>query len=272
MTVPDFIHSYFRFYLDFENHQSGSISNKSPVRTNRVRVSLESICRLTHRATEKTTIYALSAPCRTEQVGAGHNELWTQPNAECIFLCSDDGQVAVHKCWHKKDPGVMLYPSSLGPQPERQFFSPGENFQETTLDLQMINAKPLRDFDQAADAIIGTQPIISRIEYSDGDFDICIDQPVKTINLAERDRVHQTDTGPIILPDLSPQRLKQANLGIEVFDLAYSAWHEPDWAEFMIRAPLKLSEKITVNHFTETRHVSPTRNMLAMVDWNSTES
>jgi len=266
MIVPDFIHSYFRFYLDFEQSQPGSISNKPPVRTNRVRVTLESICRLTHRPTEKTTTYALSAPCRTEQVGAGRSELWTQPNAECIFLCSDDGQAGIHKCWHKNDPGVMLYPPSLGPQPERQSFAAGENFQEVGLDLQMIEAKTLSGFDQVADAILGTQPIISRLEYSDGEFDVSIDQPVKTINLAERDQLFQTDTGPIILPDLSSQRLAQAEQEIDVFDLAYSAWSEPDWADFIIRSPLRLDEGISVNHFTETRHISPTRNMLLLLD------
>lgn len=266
MNAPDFTHSYFRFFLDFENSQAASISNKPPVRTNRVRVTLESICRLTHRPSDRTTTYALSAPCRTEQVGAGRNELWTQPNAECIFLCSDDGQTGIHKCWHKKDPGVMLYPPSLGPQPERQSFSAGINFQEASLDLLMIDATPLSGFEQVADAILGTQMIISRIEYSDGDFDVCIDQPVKTINLAERDQLHQTDTGPIILPDLSMQRLEQADLEIDVFDLAYSAWHAPDWAEFVVRTPLKLTEGISVNHFMETRHVSSTRNTLLLVD------
>ena len=130
----------------------------------------------------------------------------------------------------------------------------------------MIEAKNLSGFDQVADAILGTQPIISHLEYSDGEFDVSIDQPVKTINLAERDQLFQTDTGPIILPDLSAQRLAQAEQEIDVFDLAYSAWSEPDWADFIIRSPLKLDEEISVNHFTETRHISPTRNMLLLLD------
>jgi len=265
MRIPDFSQSYFRFFLDFAQAQPTSISNKPPVQSNRVRVSLESICHLGNRSTGKTTTYALSAPCRTERVGAGRNELWIQPNAECIFLCSDDGQSGIHKCWHKKDPGVMLYPPSLGQQPERQTFAAGENFQEVGLDLQTVEATPLTGFDQVADAILGTQVIISRIEYRDGDFDVCIYQPVKTINLAERDQLYQTDTGPIILPDLSAGRLERAKLEIDVFDLAYSAWHEPNWAEFVIQAPLRISEKTSVNHFSKTRHVSPTKNTLLVV-------
>jgi len=252
--------------LDFEQRQAISLSHRPPTRTNRVRVTLESVCRLTHRSSDRTTTYALSAACRTEQVGADRNELWIEPNAECIFLCSDDGQVGIFKSWHKNNPGVMLHPVSLGPQPERQTFRAEENFDEMNLELPMVDATPLADFDRVAESILGTQPIISRIEYTDGEFDVCIDQPVKTINLAQRDRLHQTDTGPIILPDLSPQRLEQARLEIDVFDLAYSAWHAPDWAEFVIQAPLELAEGVSVNHFRRTRHIEPTRNTLLAVD------
>jgi len=265
MKIADFSRSYFRFYLDFENQQIRSISRKSPVKANRVRVTLESICQLTHRPSERTTIYALSAPCRTEQVGAGKNELWMQPNAECIFLCADDGQAAVYKTWHKKDPGVMLYPESLGPQPERQSFAPGENFLEVGINLSWIEARQLGDYNKVADAIVGVDPIVSRIAYSEGDFDVIIDQPVKTINLCERDQLHQTDTGPIILPNLSSERLEQAEREIEVFDLAFSAWHAPDWAEFLIQKPLALSEEISINHYAETRHISSTQNSLFTV-------
>jgi len=262
MKAPDFARSCFRFYMDFEQNRALSLSHRPPTRTNRVRVALESVCRLTHGPSDRTTTYALAAACRTEQVGAARNELWIQPNAECTFLCSDDGQVSIHKSWHKNDPGVMLCPASLGPQPERQTFRAGENFDETTFDLLMVDATPLSDFDQVAEAILATQPIISRIEYTDGEFEVCIDQPVKTINLAERDRLHQTDTGPIILPDLSPERLEQASLEIDVFDLAYSAWHAPDWAEFVIRTPTELDEGVSANHYSQTRHVEPTRNTL----------
>ncbi len=264
--VPDFERSYFRFYLDFENRQVGSVSHKPPTRTNRVRVSLESVCRVRHRSSDRTTIYALSAACRTERVGAGRGELWIKPNAECIFLCSDDGQVGIFKNWHIKNPGVMLYPESLGPQPERQLFRAQENFDETSLDLRTVPAHPLTDFEHVADVIHGARPIVSRIEYADGDFDVRIEQPVKTINLAEKDRLHQTDTGPIILPDLCDSRLKENELEIGVFDLAFSAWNAPDWAEFVIRSPLSISDGVSVNHYDRTRTIERTRNTLLAVE------
>jgi len=264
MQIPEFQQSYFRFYLDFEQRQALSVSHKPPTRTNRIRVTLESICRLTHRPSNRCTTYALSAACRTERVGAGRNQLWIEPNAECAFVCSDDGQVAIFKNWHKKNPGVMLYPESLGPQPERQTFRSEENFDETSLDITMVDATLLQDFEQVTAAILGTQPIISRIEYQEGEYDVCIDQPVKTINLAQRDRLQQTDTGPIIFPDLSAERLAAAALEIDVFDLAFSAWHAADWAEFVIQAPVELGDDLSINHYSRMRHVEPTANTLWM--------
>ena len=266
MQVPAFHRSYFRFYLDFEARQAMSVSHKPPTRTNRIRVSLESICRLTHRPSNRCTTYALSAACRTERVGAGRHQLWIEPNAECAFVCSDDGQVSILKNWHKKDPGVMLYPESLGPQPERQTFRSEDNFDETSLEIMLVDGTELREFSQVSAAILGTQPIMSRIQYSDGDFDVCIDQPVKTINLAQRDELHQTDTGPIILPDLSAERRNAAALEIDVFDLAFSAWHAPDWAEFVIQAPLELTEGVAINHYSRTRHVEPATNALWVIE------
>lgn len=270
MQVPDFVHSYFRFYLDFEGKQASSLSHKPPTRTNRVRITLESICRLTHRPSGRTTNYALTAACRTERVGASRNELWLMPSANVFFIVSDNSQVAIYKSWHKNDPGVMLHPPSLGPQPERQFFRSGENFQEVSLTIATAGATALDTFDSAAQGILGTQPIVSRIEYIDGQYDVRIDQPVKTINLAERDELHQIDTGPIIVPDLSAERLaatkEDNNPEIAVFDLAYAAWHEPTWAEFVIEQPTEIAEGVSVNHYSRARHVEPARNVLLAVD------
>ncbi len=263
--IPDFSKSYFRFYIDFEGRQAISLSHKPPTRTNRTRITLESICEIVHRPTKRSTTYALSAACKTEQVGAGKNALWLMPNADVIFVISNDGQAGIIKSWHKNNPGVMRFPESLGPQPERMFFRTDDNFDAAALEVAEVEAAPLTDFDSVTRAILGSRPIISRIAYADGEFDVRIDQPVKTINIAERDELMQTDTGPIIVPDLSPERVKSAKLEIEVFDLAYSAWHRPDWAEFIINAPMAIGRGVSANHYSRPRHVEPTRNTLFVV-------
>ncbi|MEX0820083.1 MAG: hypothetical protein WD070_10845 [Pirellulaceae bacterium] len=258
----DFPRSYLRFYLDFENRQPISISHPSPVRTNRTRIALEARCRLTHRPTRTTSSYVLSAACKTEHVGGTIGNLWMQPNADCIFILGDNGEFAVHKSWYRNDPGVMLEPATLGVQPERQTFRIDENFDECRCELREVPATILSGYDAVAAAVLGDRPLVSRIEYEDGDYEICIEQPVKTINLAERDRLFQTDTGPIIVPDLRGERIERERHFVGVFDLAYSAFHKDDWAEVILRKPTPVSDNVTVNHYSEPRLLRPTRNSL----------
>lgn len=261
-NLIDFTRSYLRFYIDFENREPISISRPSPVRTNRVRVVLESVCRMTHRPSQATRTYVLSAACKTENVGGSVGELWMQPNADCIFLCGDDGEFAVYKSWCRNAMGVMLEPPTLGTQPERQTFRADDNFDSCHFQLCKVGGIRLDGFDAVAAAILGDRPLVSRIEYVDGDYDVLIEQPVKTINLAERERLFQTDTGPIIVPDLRPERIETESHLVGVFDLAYSAFHESDWAEVVLRRPTSVADDTTVNHYSETRLLQPARNSL----------
>lgn len=261
-TAINFAQSYLRFYLDFETRQPISISHPSPVRTNRTRISLEAMCRITHRPTQTTTTYVLSASCKTEHVGGQMGGLWMQPNADCIFLCGDDGQFAVYKSWSRNDPGIMLEPPTLGVQPERQSFRIEENFDECRFELCEVAAAALSTYDAVATAILGDRPLVARIDYADGDYDVRIEQPVKTINLAERDQLFQIDTGPILVPDLRAERIAAERHFIGVFDLAYSAFHQDDWAEVVLRKPTPVADNVMVNHYSETRLLRPTRNLL----------
>jgi hypothetical protein len=88
---------------------------------------------------------------------------------------------------------------------------------------------------------------------------------VKTINIAEKDGLHQTDTGPVIVPDLSADRVAAADPFIGVFDLAYSAWHAPDWAEVVCNVRTSLSADISVNHYSRPRLLAPTQNCLLLL-------
>jgi len=261
-TSIDFPRSYLRFYLDFENREPISISHPSPVKTNRTRISLEAMCRITHRTTQATTTYVLSASCKTEHVGGVMGGLWMQPNADCIFLCGDNREFAVYKSWSRNNPGIMLEPPTLGMQPERQTFHIEDNFDECQYRLCEGPAHVLDTYNAVAAAVLGDRPMVSRIEYTDGDYDVRIEQPVKTINLAERDQLFQTDTGPIIVPDLRAERRASERHFIGVFDIAYSAFHKEDWAEVVLRKPTPVAGNITVNHYCETRLLRPTRNSL----------
>src|SRR6266568_1784724 len=76
-------------------------------------------------------------------------------------------------------------------------------------------------------------------------FRIGIGYPVKTINANERDGVYQTDTGPVLLPDLSrdPEDL------IAGLELAFSAFNNPRWTEFIVRAKTPVADGVEVYHY-----------------------
>lgn len=98
--------------------------------------------------------------------------------------------------------------------------------------------------------------------YEDGEWEVTIDHPAKTLNYSERDNVYQTDTGPILLPDLSAERLGGGRRLVECFDLAYAAFNSVGWAEFIINVPTPVGDGISVNHYSKTRRIEPVTNSL----------
>ncbi len=161
---------------------------------------------------------------------------------------------------------VMRHPESLGLQPLRQSDLVKSAWSDFRLDLCTTSGKVLDSTESIVQATLEDHQLLAQTDYDDGDFHVCIQHPVKTINVNERDNIYQTDTGPIILPDLSPQRLAQAQRRIEVFDLAFSAFNCPEWAEFVICVPTAVSEQISVDHYSKFRRIDNTRNAIIQID------
>lgn len=160
----------------------------------------------------------------------------------------------------------MLHPESLGPQPLRQSDLIKKAWSDFRLDLRATSGKVLDSAESIVQATLQNRQLLAQTDYDDGDFHVCIQYPVKTMNANERDNVYQTDTGPIILPDLSPERQAQIERRIEVFDLAFSAFNCPQWAEFIICAPTAVTEQISVDHYSKCRRIDNTRNAIIQID------
>jgi hypothetical protein len=263
MLTYDFSRSYFRFRVDLKAQPAITLSHVPPTTVNNVRINLECRCALTDRKTGRTTIYALGASCKTERVG-GPGDLWLLPNGDFCPVVSDE-YFLITKSWQKKQMGVMRNPPSLGEQPERQIGLVDEAWVNAGVTFREVAGRRLETIEEIIAGIRGDQPLVSRTEYSQGDYDVVIDHPVKTINYSERESVFQTDTGPILLPDLSPERIQKEEALIGCFDLAYSAFNATDWAEFIVNAPTELSPEISVNHYSQPRRIEGTRNAIIEV-------
>jgi hypothetical protein len=263
METLDFSRSYLRFRVDLEAQPAITLSHKMPTTVNNVRINIECRCEITDRRDNRRTVYALGAACKTEQVGAPR-DLWLEPNADFSLIASAE-EFLILKSWQKNDMGVMRNPPTLGVQPERQTGNVAEAWTAFGIDFQDASGRHLDSVESIIEGIRGDRPLISRTAYNDGDYHVVIEHPVKTINYSERENVFQTDTGPILLPDLSAARLSSEHKFIGCFDLAYSAFNAPDWAEFIVNVPTPLSPEISVNHYSRTRRIEGAENMIIEV-------
>ena len=67
------------------------------------------------------------------------------------------------------------------------------------------------------------------------------------MNANERDWVYQTDTGPVLFPDLT----REPSDLLAGMELAYVALNSPDWADFIVRTRTRLAADIEVYHYSK---------------------
>lgn len=256
MQTFDFSRSFLTFQMDLQKQPMITLSHKPPTTLNNARIQLEASCELTSLKSGQGVLFVLGASCKTERVGA-ERDIWITPNADFCPVVSQDEFLTI-KSWQKRDMGVRLQPPAQGFQPERQSGSTREAWSELRINPFPVEGEVLDAFDAINEATLGNRRLVSRIEYEDGGYHVRIDHPVKTINVSDRERVYQTDTGPILLPDFSLER--KTELLIEHFDLAFVAVNARDWAEFIVNVPTPLSEEISVNHYSQVRRIENTKN------------
>ena len=155
---------------------------------------------------------------------------------------------------------VQLYPPTLGQQPERQIGRVADNFDGVRIDIVHREGVLLENTEQVVEAVLDNRQLVARTEYEDERYAVTLDYPVKTINANEKDGFFQTDTGPVLLPDLSrdPDDL------IGGFELAFSAFSTPDWIEFIIRVPTPLTDEISVYHYSKSLRMDTSNSVVLL--------
>ena len=252
----DFDRSFVFFESDFEAQPPKTVSDLRQNVHNRARIRIDCHLRLTDQS-GATTDYYLSEACKTERVGADIKlGIFTQPNADFRIIMSDEDSVII-KSWDRNERGVMLDPPSLGPQPERQAI-PASSFWKYHFLLNRRNVDELATPDAVVEAVDDGLPVVARTEYTSSGYGIVIDYPVTTINVSERHRSYQTDTGPVIFADFAAPVACSA----EALWLAFAAFNTTDWVEFIVNRPTPIADGISVNHYSETVQVTGCRNTL----------
>ena len=244
MEVVDFSRSFLLFRTDLQKKPSQTASHKAPFSLNNARVVLDCVCRIEDRD-GYIEEFALGASCKTEQVGA-EKDIWLEPNGDFKPIYGRE-RFLILKAFDVAGKTVQLYPPSQGEQPERQVGVRDEAFDDSRVDILRTEGQVLKSPEEVVNAVLANEPLVATTQLSNSRYEVTLEYPVKTINANERDWVYQTDTGPVLLPnlELDPEEL------ITGMELAYSAFNCPRWTEFIVRVPTPIAEGMSVHHYSK---------------------
>ncbi len=260
VQICDFTRSYVRWGIDLQRQPPVTVSHPPPFTLNHVRVAAECLAEVTCRDTGITSAYLLGASCKTERVNV-EADIWTDPNADFCMVAGTDRFLAL-KRWDRTEKGVMRYPTSLGPQPERQPGDPRTAFTHYGVDVRRTAGRVIEDVQELAAIFATDRPVVSRTRVETPRYTLRLEYPVKTGNYSTREHYYQVDTGPVLLPDLTAP----AAGVLESFNLAYVAHLRPGWAEFLVSAPTPLAPGIAVHHYSRAVRVECHNEMIAVGD------
>lgn len=243
MEILDFGRSSVTFRIDLDRMAPRTLSHKPPYALNNARVLLESRLRVTERATGRVQTFVLGASCKTERVGADVDR-WLLPNADFMPIFSNDTFMQI-KTFVRAGTRAQAYPPGSGEQNDRLSVPIAETFDSVHFDLVEYPAAHLDGAREIVEATLANRPLIGLIQFTVGGFQAQLEFPVKTMNANERDWIYQTDTGPVLFPDLS----REPGDLLPGLEVAYVALNSPDWADFIVRTRTRVTDDVDVFHY-----------------------
>ncbi|MCX6620444.1 MAG: hypothetical protein NTY38_05095 [Acidobacteria bacterium] len=243
MQIPDFSRSFLLFRVDTLKKPPVTVTHKPPFTANNARVRIDCTCRIVDRESRQAYSFVLGASCKTERVNVASG-IWTEPNADFIPIAGDTHFLMV-KTFDHTGRRILLHPPELGEQPHRHIVENAAAFDDLRITLHRVDAKLLETPDEVIEATFANQPLVATTDLVSERYEARLEYPVKTINAGEREHFFQTDTGPVLLPDLSASPVALLN-GME---LAFAAFNHPEWTEFLVRDLSPVGEGISVYHY-----------------------
>ncbi len=256
MQVLDFGRSSVTFRIDLDKMPPRTLSHKPPYPMNNARVVLESRLRVTERDTGHVHAFVQGASCKTERVGADV-DLWLLPNADFMPIFSDTAFMQI-KTFARAGTQAQAWPPGSGEQRDRLSVGIAETFDSVNLDLVEHEGTLLDGAREIVEATLANQPLNAVINFDTDRYTAALELPVKTMNANERDWIYQTDTGPVLFPDLTRQ---PADL-LTGLETAFVALNSPDWADFIVRTRTTIADDVSVFHYATPIRVDELRIQL----------
>jgi hypothetical protein len=243
MKTIDFSRSFLTFRIDTTKKPPKTASHKPPFSLNNARIQIECRCCVTEKQLGETQTFVLGASCKTERVGVDR-DIWLQPNADFAPIFSADEFMHI-KTYAKCGIEADLYPPGSGKQSDRQSGEIADAFDNVRIDVVDCEGGLLPSADEIVRATLANQRLVARTDIETERYSATIEYPVKTMNANERDMIYQTDTGPVLLPDLA----RDPRAMLKHCELAFAAFNCPHWVEFLVRAPTTAGENVSVHHY-----------------------
>ena len=253
----DFSSSYIVFRLDTSKVLPKSVSHPPPLSINNARINHECYATLVEKKTDRSESFYLGASCKTERVGV-EKDIWTEPNADFVPIFSDSHYLIL-KTFEHAQIEVPLHPSTLGMQPIRQHALITDNFADVKQIQKKIEGKIIDDIDSIINLTLTGINLNALTVIENDHYIFSIQYPIKTMNVNEVDKIMQTDTGPIIFPDLS----QEFDNSLKHIQLAYVAWNRKDYAEFIVRSEKNINDQVSVFHYCEAHQLQVDNSIIA---------
>ena len=251
MKFTDFAASFLTFRIDTDRKPPATVSHEPPYSLNNARIQLECCCEVTEKSSGWSDKFVLGASCKTERVGV-ENDIWTKPNADFTPIFSSTGFLNL-KTYARAGDDVDLYPPGSGKQTDRQTGTQEDVFDSAKIDIVERPGVILESARDIVEATLMNVPMIARTRIESDRYVAVIEHPIKTMNANERDDIFQTDTGPVLYPDLTGEPQDMLNR----LELAFSAFNCLKWLEFLVRSETEINDGICVYHYSRpVRHAS----------------
>lgn len=221
---------------------------------NSVRMWIESRTVITDIKTGKSITYFQGGACKSEDTFAAKN-LFYKDNYDFTSIFGD-GKVLVfrrHVNERKGYRSIKTMANMWGADPI----------------IRLPAAQVITELDTWEKINKATQsgvPIVTQTEIRNESTGLAamIECPCKTININRAKKLYQTDTGPVVLPDLT----KKYEEWMDSLRLAYIAFNAPDFADFVVEVPTPVMESgkqvASVYHFSEVMSFTATNKLFAL--------
>jgi len=242
-------------YYDFKPISYGSSFISGKWLYNTVRFWVESRMRFIDAKTNKIEDYYQCGACKSEYTFA-EKDLFKEDNYDFIPVFGPEyGIIYRRKAYYTPD-----YKSC--PLAENMWEGQNYKLKEPKSFLVLDSNEAIRKATNEA------LPIVAQTEIFNEDTGLraIIEYPVKTMNINDAMDLYQTDTGPVLLPNLS----KRCDKTVDSIDLAFAAFNVPHFTDFVIETATSINEKegkdVLVYHYSKIISLPAKNTLFALFD------